>query len=169
MAEVDAASVATAESATGSTHSSILGAKAAKLKRKLKSKLHRDHHGEGGDDYFEDEDGEDDDDADVQATEAVTPGGTKTAAQMYAEKHTLENGAVVAGSRTVDGHGNVVGGATTVKNPDGSVRTVASVPGTPQNPGTPGKTASIRSHSGSTSLPATQSNWQRRAGMAMNT
>jgi hypothetical protein len=84
---------------------------------------------------------------------------------MYAEKHALDNGAVVAGSRTVDGNGHVVAAASTVRGPDGSVRTVPSAPGTPQNPPTPGKAASIRSHSGSTSLPATQSNWQRRAGM----
>ena len=168
MADADAASVKTAETSE-STHSSILGAKAAKLKEKLKSKLHHNHRDGSaeGDEYFDDD--EDDDDltgtSAGNGTEAFTPGGTKTAAQMYAEKHALDNGAVVAGSRTVDGNGQVVVSTATVRGPDGSIRTVPSAPGTPQNPPTPGKAASTRSHSGSTSLPATQSNWQRRAGM----
>jgi len=166
MADADAASVKTAETSE-STHSSILGAKAAKLKEKLKSKLHHGHRDGSaeGDEYFDDD--EDDDDltgtSAGNGTEAFTPGGTKTAAQMYAEKHALDNGAVVAGSRTVDGNGQVVVSTATVRGPDGSIRTVPSAPGTPQNPPTPGKAASTRSHSGSTSLPATQSNWQRRA------
>lgn len=154
-------SVGTVESG----HSSILSAKAAKIKQKIKRKLHRDGvDGNGEEDEYFDEDDDADDMA--EGTEAVTPGGTKTAAQMYAEKHQLENGngSVIAGSRVVDGNGQITGTTMTFKQPDGSLRTATSTPATPQSPATPAKTASIRSHSGSTSLPATQSNWQRRAG-----
>lgn len=185
------ASIITADSvesahSTGGT--SILSLKAKKLKTKIKRKLHVGHEGEHheGDEYEDD----DDDDGDEEDThhhhhhhhydEGVTPSvhDHRTAAQVYAQSHAVAgpHGEVaagahtVAGTRTVDANGNVHPDSVSAlaQNPDGSVNAVGpsartragSVPASPAGNGRP---ASVRSSAGSISIPATQSDWKRRA------
>lgn len=150
-------SISERESLTESTHtSSSILSKSKILKKKLKHKLHLDHH--GGDGMDDDEDGDEyEDDEDTAAynggvTPHAGPGGV-TPAQAYAESHA---GPIPSGGDPyftaqdgANGHAQVVSPPTT---------TTSSVPNTPAT-----KAGSIRSHAGSTSLPATQSDWKRRA------
>jgi hypothetical protein len=189
------ASIMTADSvesahSTGGT--SILSLKAKKLKSKIKRKLHVGHEGEGhhdGGEYEDDEDDDDDHDEDTHHNnhydEGVTPSvhDHRTAAQVYAQSHAVAgpHGEVaagahtVAGTRTVDANGNVQPDSVSAlaQNPDGSVNAVGpsartragSVPASPAGNGRP---ASVRSSAGSISIPATQSDWKRRAGKLGN-